>query len=335
MVTSTSNTTRADVQLDGDPQLILGRRQGRRAIEAVVIELHADLFPALRDVCERFKNSLEVTSPRRYEPHAAVEADSEHFVLELEELPEQPEPARTQRRQPDDNEENADRTAALVKALRSPSALPTISVQQLRNFNALFYSIAFQQEGGSWTNFIRKSDPRQLLKPGLMWTHYGAALRKVETPDMVLEREIDVILTHDRLAGFNGNAIKNLFTDVHLAARDANVYVDGVVLALGADMPIADESLEILRAAARQKVSLARRLYLLQEKLASLDIKPDRVREVLTRHNFDHSIYLNERDEFSFTADNVRRFIDLLEGRYFESDWDSEPRRADRFSTRP
>lgn len=99
-------------------------------------------------------------------------------------------------------------------------------------------------------------------------------------------------------------------------------------------MSISDEALQVLRSVARRKFSIARRLYLLQESLVDADIKPDGVRSALTKHGIEHGDLLDEHGRFSFGEESVNRFLDVLEERYFESDWTNEPRRADRFSKR-
>jgi hypothetical protein len=331
----TTGTSWEDLLINSDPQLILGRRQGTREIEAVVVDLHQGLFRELGDTCGRFLEELAATSPRAYEPNAAVDRDDQHFILELDEVPEQPAPSSRRRRAQDmDEQDNRDRTAALVRTLRAPGRLEQIDASRLRGFKAMFYAIAYQQPDGSWIHFIKKVDPRRILKPGLMWTHFGTSLRKIDAPDMVIESSIDVLLTQDRLAGFSGTVIRNLFTDVHLAVRDVPTYVANIVTSLGSEMIIDDASREVLCRAAGKKISFAMRLYALQHTLDNMEMKPDMVRDVLTAHGVDHAQLLDSDGRFSFEEKAVGIFIDVMEGRYFESDWSGELRRADRFSTR-
>jgi hypothetical protein len=314
--------------------LILGRRSGTREIDAVDAAVHKDLFSELRKPCEALLQKIEQTSARQYEAHAAIEPDDEHFVLELDHLPKQPEPRASRHSPGGGDEENHDRTAALVRTLRSPLGLRQLDARGIRDFKAMFYSIAFQQADGSWINFIKKTDPRRLLKPGRLWLRYEAPLRRVEEPDLVVESEVDVVLGPTHLASFSGRIIKDLFTDVHLALQQADGYVDGVASALGPDLPISDESLRILRKLAGQKFSIARRLYLLQEGLVGTDIKPSQIRAALLKHKIEPTELINENDQFIFDETSVSRFLDVLEERYFETDWTNESRRADRFSRR-
>lgn len=330
-----SNKSRQEPRIDGDPQLILGRRQGSREIEAVVVDLHQNLFADLRSVCKNFLRNLAATIPRGYEPNAEVDRDSEHFVLDIDEVPEQP-PAPSRRRatEEDSDEENQDRTAALVRVLRTPGRLEQIDAGDLKEFKALFYSITYQQSDLDWVHFIKKVNPRRLLKPGYLWTHYGSSLKRMDTPDMVIESTVDVLMLPQRLLSFNGNTIKDLFTDVHLAVQDVPNYVDNIVSVLHEDIRITDEARDILQRTAMKKVSFARRLFALQSALVGVHIKPDMVREVLASHGIEQEKLLDDDGNLRFEEGAVSLFIDIMEGRYFESDWTNEPRRADRFSAR-
>lgn len=334
MTPETSATTRQGPGIEGDPQLILGKRQGSREIEAVVVDLHQNLFTDLRSICARFLQRLTNTAPRGYEPNAEIDRDNEHFVLDIDEVPEQP-PASSRRRSTEEVEnENMDRTAALVRTLRSPGRLEQIDASSLKEFKALFYSISYQQPDLSWAHFIRKVNPRQLLKPGFLWTHYGSSLKRIATPDMVIESNVDVLLMPEQLFSFNGNTIKDLFTDVHLAAQNVPNYVDSIVAALGEDVRITDEALDVLRRTAMKKVSFARRLFALQSTLTSVHIKLDMIRDALASHGIEQEQLLDGEGNLRFEENAVGVFLDVMEERYFESDWTQESRRADRFSTR-
>jgi hypothetical protein len=326
-----------DVQTDGDPHLILGRRQGKREIEAVLVELHEDLFAEVRGICEQALAKLTNTKPRTYEPNAEVDRDAHHFVLRLDALPDQPAPPRSRSAGKDapDADDNPDRTAALVKTLRNPGSLQPVDATRLSDFTAIFYSLAYQQDDDTWAHFITKVNPRRVLKRGRIWTQFGDMLRRSEAPALVLEPNVDVILTSTILAGFGATAIKNLFTDVHLVMRDVPVYVENIAEALGGTMPFSTAAKEALLAHVGRKVSVAARLYRLQERIPSLDLKPDRVREILIGHGIDPDRLVGRDGDFSFDETGASDFLDVVEGRFFEDDFTGEPRRADRFSTRP
>lgn len=183
-------------------------------------------------------------------------------------------------------------------------------------------------------HFIRKVNPRQILKPGFLWTHYESSLKRVATPDMVIESTVDVLLMPEQLFSFNGNKIKDLFTDVHLAAQDVPNYVNNIVTALGEDVRITDEALEVLRRTAMKKVSFARRLFALQSTLTNLHVKLDMIRDALASHGIEKEQLLDDEGNLRFEESGVGVFLDVMEERYFESDWTHESRRADRFSTR-
>ena len=327
-----------DIQLGGDPHLILGRRQGKREIDAVLVDLHRNLFAEVREICERTLARLGETGPRAYEPNAEVERDEHHFVLGLDTLPEQPAPARRrsgqQREAQVSDEENPDRTAALVKALRSPGGLAPVDAAHLSDFTAIFYSLAYQQDDDTWVHFIKKVNPRRILKKGWVWTQFSDVLQRSEAPAMVLESDVDVVLTSEILAGFSAYPIKTLFTDVYLVMRDVPDYIEHIASAISATMPLSETAKAALLTYVGKKVSVAARLYRLQERISTLDLKPDRVQESLIKHGFDPAQLIGTDGGFAFDETGASLFLDTVEGRFFEDDLTGEHRRADRFSTR-
>lgn len=323
------------LDLSGDPHLVLGKRSGRSKMEAVDVPLHSDIHDAFRNVCSRAIERVCASTARPYEPTAEIERSEEYFVLRIDELPKRPpikRPANAKGEEAQNSEENPDRTASLVSTLRSTSRLQSIDAHRPPEFNALFYSIAWQQSGGGWVHFIRKSNPRQYFKPGRIWTQFGDALRRTADPAMAIDDEVDVIFTDEVLAGFSSVVVKNLFTDVHLVMRDVPQYVARVSKLLLKVLPLEAEAAAILEKVAHQKFSVASRLYSLPERLAVLELSCDRVREVLDAHQLDPDTLLSSNDTFSFGEENVGVFLDVLEGRIFADDWTGESRRADRFS---
>jgi hypothetical protein len=75
-------------------------------------------------------------------------------------------------------------------------------------------------------------------------------------------------------------------------------------------------------------------LRLLPDRLSKITLDAATLKRSLSMHGIDPDILFDEKDNFSFTQQNVGIFFDAVEGRYFEDDLGGERRRADRYSTR-
>jgi hypothetical protein len=320
----------AKIDLTGDPHLVLGRRARKKGIETVQVELHADLHDLLRHTCELAIEKVQATDGRPYEPSAELESGEEHFFLHIDQIPVQVSVSVSGQ----NDDENPERTAALIEALGDFGSIEYIDRAGLRDFKPLFYSIAWQQSGGDWAHFIRKANPMQVLKPGRIWTQFSDVLVSMQEPAMAIDGEVDIILANGVMRAFKSTPVKDLFTDVHLVMRDVSTYVGRVRDLLNTSVPLGQAAAESLEKAAHKKYSIAVRLYLLPERISQLNLSVPRLRRVFNQHDLDQYELLGKDKTFSFGEDMVPAFLDVIEGRYFEDDWTDEFRRADRFSKR-
>ncbi|MBT2232305.1 hypothetical protein [Nonomuraea sp. NEAU-A123] len=324
-----------DITLDGTPYLVLGRRKGRRDMEAKKIIIHEALHEPLWELSLNALERVRASSPRPYEPNAELERGEEYFLLDLDEIPEQPEkPSKRKKSDLPEEDHNEDRTAALVRTLRDVGILDVLGPYGLPEFApAIFYSVAWQQADDAWVHFIRKTNPRSVFKPGLKWFGFGDSLKRIEDPAMVIDEHVDIILTSDQLVAFSGQHLRTLFTDVHIVLQDVPKYVESISKVLEEEsIGITGDAKAALLAASKRRVSFAARLYRLQERLSEIKLDLDRLGNVLDLHSIDISSLLDGEGRLHFQEDQAGLFLDVLDGRFFKDDWTGEPRRADRYS---
>jgi hypothetical protein len=341
-----------DVDLSGDPHLILGRRRSR-GIEAARLDVHVDLFADMREACLSALQMIVTTRGRAYEPNAQIETGEEHFQLSVAELanliPQSSPEANTK---VDDGLNESTESAegnvhvaspaasypALLGCLRNPGILDLLTRSDFFRFTPLFYAIMWQQSDHRWVSFIRKTNPRQFFKAGRRWCQYSDALKRVPTePTFVLEQQVDVVVYADRVVGFSGLAVKNLFSDLRLVHAEVPSYVRAASETIREYVPLTEQSIESLNAAGKRLQSVATRLYGLSTRLNDLKergaLTSDRYREI-ARDDERALGVLDSAGRFDFDEDGAMIFLDIIEGRYFEDDWTGSPRRADRFSQR-
>src|SRR6266702_7153958 len=266
----------AKIDLTGDPHLVLGRRAGKKGIETVQVELRADLHDPFRGTCELAIEKLQATDGRPYEPSAELESGEEHFFLHIDQIPLVPGQQQASSGHGlvavsvsgQNDDENPERTAALIEALQDSGSIEYVNRAGLREFKPLFYSIAWQQPAGDWAHFIRKANPMQVLKPGRVWTQFSDVLVAIQEPAMAIDGEVDIILADGVMRAFKSTPVKDLFTDVHLVMRDVSTYVSKVRDLLNKSVALGPVAAESLENAAHKKYSIAVRLYSLPGRIS-------------------------------------------------------------------
>ncbi|MGW4640922.1 hypothetical protein ACWEN6_20495 [Sphaerisporangium sp. NPDC004334] len=333
-----SATPFSNVSFDGTPHLVLGRRSGKRDMEAVTIDLHEDVHEPLWEVCVNALGRITNGRARPYEPNAHLEPTEEYFLLDFDDIPEQPDIPSPSRKAKEaaSEDENPDRTAALLRSLRDVAVLESYNPQRLPEFTpVLYYSISWQQRDESWAHFIRKANPRQMFKPGRRWFGYGDTLKRIADPAMMIDDSVDMVLTSKHLAAFNGKHLKDLFTDVHIVMQNVPKYVNRVTEILDEDsIGITPRAKDALLAMATKRYSFAVRLYQLQERLLEIKLNLEKLSTVLDQHAIDMDNVINDDGQLDFGEKQVETFLDLVDGRFFKDDFTGEARRADRFSKR-
>ena len=320
------------VDFDADPRLVLGVRLSGAALSARRVDLHESLFGHLRAVCEQTLEQLRTAVPRPYEPHAQLEGGEEYFWVQIDDLPRR-EPPRSRRLNGQADEE-WDGTASLVAITRHVDRLEPMNATEIRRQKYLFYGMAWATSDGAFITFVKKSDPRQALRPGRLFTRFDQALKRVEDLDLVLEPDFDVVVSDSFVAVLRPAAFSQLLNDVRIAFADVDKHVAAVGQRLGSTIPLTAEAAAALAGAAKRKVSLARRLGQLPDRLAVISFDQAMLRSALHRHGVDATSLLDGQGNFDFGEDAAGVFLDVVEGRYFRDDFGEERRRADRFSVR-
>lgn len=325
-----------DIDFAEDPRLVIGSRAGARGLAGRRVELHEDVFADLAAICRPVLATLRDGIARPYTPYAQLEVGEEYFWTAVDRLPERP-PRRRRRRDSKTDEtggEAEDTTGAdLIRIVQGVDDLASITVSQLRSARYLFYAICWPVPS-SFVGFVKKADPRRVLTGGRRFFVYGNALKTADTPDLVLEPDIDVVVAPAQVAALRPSAYATLLSDIQVALSTVPSNVRAVAKKLPADLALASEAALALETACKGRVSYARRLDALTTRLDQVELTRDRFRRELRRQGINRALLLNDAGELMFASDQVGLLLDVLEGRYYEDQLGHEQRRADRFSLR-
>jgi hypothetical protein len=258
------------------------------------------------------------------DPH--LERD-EFLVVPFSALP-QPRERTTERAaletdREEEHEEEADLRRIVTEAFDSDDFL---DAQQLGSTRYLFYCLVTrtaQQQVG----LVKQTGPQRLAKPGGFLTFYSDSLKKLEQPVFVLEPDVDLFVSKDRIAVLRPLAFERLCSDLELSEADVPLHVQTLSHAL----PLTTSASDALEKACQRGARPARLL----RQLAALPAESwqardaESIRDVVTRRCLDPD-FLTPSGEIDVEEANVPVLLEMLASRYYTSDFDNEQMRADR-----
>ena len=317
-----------------DPALILGWREtsGDKNLTARTVNLDQGTFEDLRGPCSEVVAKLRRTkgySEIPYHPHWHVERDRTYSRISLHDIP---------RRPPADEEGQGSSPARLIEILEKANGQILITQEELNRKRLLFFAICFRQ-GSKWVGFVRKTDPKRILKRGFIQLTFNPKLKRVRDPDLALEEVIDLIVTKDEVYVLSSQAYEQLLSDVPTASHEIPAYLQSVERALGASLPLSQDARATLESVCANHPDVARRLRDLPDRLKKIErdsgSKLDAASVRKSMRRCKSAISLIEGDELVFDESNINDFFDFIEGRWFIDDLgQKETRRALNYNLR-
>lgn len=314
-----------DVDLAGDPRLLLGQRKSSKRIDVHRVEVHQDLFDDLRSIARDAIAELQRRDAKPYSTFASKTGD-DYFDLDVSDIPQR----RNKRKREDDPE--AYEIASALAMVADCDNHPVMSAEELHNADPSLYVIVFESHG-NYVGFIRNSSPRSPVRPGMKYLQYGNTLKKIDPPDLAIDEDIDLVVAADRCAVISPTAFTTLFGDVGVAFQQVPANVAAMSAAFKQVIPLSLETVSALAARCGRRISDAKRLHHIvterQGVLGGLTAKE--MKALLSRR---HLLGAVQNGQLTLAEDKISDFLDLVEGRLFDDDVTGEERRADSYSPR-
>jgi hypothetical protein len=312
------------ISLTREPRLLVGWREPHRRLDALRVKLHQDVFTQLAELCRPAVTKIQNYIERPYENFAELD-DEEYFWYPHALLP--------QNHSHEDAPTDEDDTADLVRLVKGVDGLPDATRDDLDDANYSFYSICWPHRD-SMIGFVSRMNPVATLKPGVRYFQYGDAMTTTGRPDFALKDGSDLVIGADGTAILSPYSFQTLLGDVGISFDHVQKDMTIVRKVLAGTIGLTPGADEAILAEASRTRGMAKRLRLLPGRLEAISLDAGSLREILTKHNVDPDLILDDNDHFSFDQQHVAVFFDTIECRYFEDDLSSERRRADRYSTR-
>jgi hypothetical protein len=331
----------ADLNLDGDPILVVGRRPAPKALEGLVVDLRVDTFGAMRDIAQTTIDEITRCEPVEWHPNAGIEEGGEYLSVNVRDLP--PTPRSSYKSQgtlestelPTGGSPDAylPEAAALLQVVLAPGELENLDPGLLQNGNFRFYAIVWEEgDAGRPVAFVSEYNPVQVLHKAKYFFRYDGTLNLAAAPDFALNEHSDLIITSDEIAALRGLAFDHLFSDIRALLNDVPAKLAALKESFSR-LPFSSESEKALEAVCAMRPTFARRLQELAFSEHGKDINLAKLHRALKNHGEVPTDFIRG-GKIEITRAEVGPFLDVLEGRWYEADFTSEPRRAARWSRR-
>lgn len=330
----------SEVNLDGDPILVVGRRSGPKALEGFVVDLHVDTFSVIRSIARTTIDEITRLEAVEWHPNAEIDEGEQYLTVQVDDLPSPPERSRRLHEvttpvgsssQPIDPQLH--QAAALLRLVLAPGRLSNLHPANLEDGDFLFYAIVWEEgNAGGPVAFVSKYNPIMVLRRANSWFRFDGTLRLASPPDFALDDCGDLIITEDEIAALRPSAFDHLFSDIRALLNDVPKSVSVLQKAF-ARLPISSSSLRALEVVCATRPTFARRLQELAVGKHASTITPAKLHAALKRHGEEPTDFIRG-GKVEITRAEVGPFLDVLEGRWYEADFTSEPRRAARWSAR-
>jgi hypothetical protein len=329
------------VILDGDPILVVGRRPAPKKLEGFVVDLRMDTFGVMRGIAQATIDEITGSEPVEWHPDAGIEEGEEYFSVNAADLPSPPVSSRKARRDSQSDElpvgmspdPYMGEAAALLRVVLAPGELENLHPALLADGDFRFYAIVWEHgDAGRPVAFVSEYNPVQILRKATYYFRYDGTLQLTETPDFTLNEQSDLIVTSDEIAVLRAIAFDHLFSDIRALLNDVPANL-AVLKAAFHRLPFSSESEKAMEVVCAMRPTFARRLQELALSGHGKDITLAKLHRALQRHREEPTDFIRA-GKIEITRDEVGPFLDVLEGRWYEADFTSEPRRAARWSRR-
>ncbi|HLX78732.1 MAG TPA: hypothetical protein VKR27_07590, partial [Acidimicrobiales bacterium] len=331
----------SDVVARGDPILVIFLRGARRRLEGRRIPIDRNVFGELTAVANGVLERVRSMERVDYSPYVGLE-EKEYLGLDRADVVSKIQANRLEG--PDEetgeSEPADDETVALLQAIDDAEYLPALgagSIEGLSPDDFAAQAICFGS-GNNRVGFATRSNPRKVLRRSLIplgKSDDGDRLKRVVSPELVLESDVHAVVTAQEIAILNPTQFQYLVTDATLLADAVPSQVRVIEAAFKVrDVKIARTTTQALEARARQQPRLARRLSAFADRIEQIDLAALASGKGFRQQELKPSDFVNAAGEIECAPERLPELLDALEGRFFKDAFSTEKRRADRFRKR-
>ncbi|TWE30309.1 uncharacterized protein DUF4868 [Prauserella muralis] len=212
--------------------LIVAWRTGKNA-HGRVVKAGGEVIAALRKYASNALLRVEEGEGRAYDPNDEQDEETPFLTADREELLD----------------------AALLEQVQRGPSLPVISPEDLRGRSLTLYALVLGADPEKLTIYIRKKNPIQLAKKGLV-TVFDQTLTKMEKPILAFDSSFDVIIKPDGVTVLHQKNFELLFKESEAVLASTQQWAEDI----DEELPIELDGVDFLAQRLRESSVVRRRV---------------------------------------------------------------------------
>jgi hypothetical protein len=246
--------------LDHTLTLIVARRSGKRAVGGQVA-VADDARDALSESAGHAREQHATLEARPYDPDAQLEA-GEYFRVARSEV--------------------EDSMGVLELLARGPES-EALDVSAISQRPQLFYAVVTGGNPDARVAYVTRSNPAKVARSGHFFTPKGQVLTRVESPVLLFEDRVDLIVTRDDIVINNQSTFEQWFRDTPAVQERVGEWVSSIT----AHLPVDADGAARLEAQAREYPRLRRMLYSIHSRGHLKDVPMRKIRAHIKSQGLD------------------------------------------------
>ncbi|MFI9450484.1 Kiwa anti-phage protein KwaB-like domain-containing protein [Amycolatopsis sp. NPDC052450] len=285
--------------------LIVAWRMGKKA-HGRVVKAGGDVVDQLRSYAATADEKTGSGSSRDYDPNDEQDEELDFLTADREELLD----------------------TALLEQVQKGASLPKVDPEELRGKTLALYALVTGTDPENLTIYIRKKNPVQLAKKGLV-AIFDDTLSRIEKPILAFDSFFDVVLKSDRVEVLHQKNFELLFKESEAVLASTQQWAEE----LDEELPIAIDGVDFLAQRLRENSVIRRRVLSIRKSGYLDNLTPDLLREKMLERKLDPDVLI--KDEcLVFNKDTERDILLLLNEDLWTGDFSGEQYSATRKARR-
>jgi hypothetical protein len=289
-------------ELDATLTLLIARRSGRRIVGGQV-GVADDARDALREIVRGAQTRHAQLVAQPYDPDAQLEA-GEYFQVS--------------------RSETQDTLGVLELLERGPEA-QLLEIAEISKQAQLLYAVIVGADPDSRVAYVTRSNPARIARAGYFFTPKRQLLTRVESPVLLFEDRVDLIITREQMVINDQATFEQWFRDTPAVQERVGEWVNSIAQHL----PLEGDGAARLEAQAREHPRLRRMLYSIHDRGHLKDVPISRIRHHAQAQGLDPNV-LTKGDKLVFNEADPTTLLKLLNEDLFLGGLTDEPFAADR-----
>ncbi|HEY7489090.1 MAG TPA: Kiwa anti-phage protein KwaB-like domain-containing protein [Streptosporangiaceae bacterium] len=297
----------ATTEIDfGSPTVLVVAWRGAGNAHGRVLKSGGDVIASLRRYATAALDTVRTAEGRPYDPNDEQDDESPYLEADRDELLD----------------------TALLDTILKAASLPQATDDDLRKRTLALYALVIGDDPDKLTAFVRRGNPVQLAKKGLV-TVFDRTLTRVERPLLAFDEKYDVIIFPGQVYVLNQKNFEGLFKESEAVLAKTSEWAESLSQAL----PMSEQSIQWMAKRLRETSVMRRRVQSILKSDYLRELTPDLLRSKMVQRGLSPQDLMDD-DGLIINKETERDILLLLNEDLWTGDFSGEQYAATRKARR-